>query len=551
MEEFMKTQTKQWFLYGTLFAALGFSVSGTDNKLEGHTNLSATLASKPSAEAEAKLKAQADAIKAARKDGDKTTTTDAAADAARAEEAAKKAPPTQTEAPATTSTAQTVTPASATVTASPQALTAPTVATASANAKARGNGGESTGRTSSTQPAFEDYVTHVDGHDYKVSIIMANGETRAIYSEKPEGSDCKGECGKEARVEIFPAEEGQNLDKIKNKIREELIPKDITRKKNSTKTAAKGDDDDDKDEVSKGYISLKAKVHQRCKHLSEGRSETECKAKEFVRLLKADKKTAKNKKDKDGNKKARFITDGDAETYFNEEIRDGLKDMLTHKFDIKSVEGTTIYERRFELQDINSDLLGEKRQAREDRNSAKDLIKSLLRDIDGEYSDTRKAVSALYKESLEEQKRDALESLTSRNDYAKVQDYPKAQAALASFLENFGLLRTLNSELYSTTSDSLSFARRNGLIDSDPLREITRDMDGFRTALLKDIINNPRILEMGVNSLDSSLAIVTNSARGMRGHSVQSGSVSDSSTAALVRQVLSHGGTGSRGSRGQ
>mgnify|MGYP001237833057 CR=1 FL=1 len=546
----MKTQTKQWFLYGTLFAALGFSVSGTENKIDGSAHFSSQqLATKASPEAEANLKAKRDAVKAA---GATTTTATpdatAAADAARAAEAAKKVPPTQTEDTSTASTSQTVTPASATVQTTPQALTAPAVTTAAA-VKSRGNGGESTGRQTSTQPAFEDYVTHVDGHDYKVSIIMANGETRAIYSEKPEGSDCKGECGKEARVEIFPAAEGQNLDKIKTKIREELIPKDITRKKGG-KTAAKSDDsDDDKDEVSKGYISLKAKVHQRCKHLSEGRSETECKAKEFVRLLKADKKTAKNKKDKDGNKKARFITDGDAETFFNEEIRDGLKEMLTHKFDIKSVEGASVLEQRLELQDINSDLLSEKRQAREDRNSAKGLIKSLLRDIDREYSDTRKAVSALYKESLEEQKRDALESLTSRNDYAKAQDYPKAQAALASFLENFGLLRTLNTELYSTTSDSLSFAKRNGLIDSDSSRDITREMDSFRTLLLKEVINNPRILEMGVNSLDSSLAGVTNSARGMRGN-VSSGAVG-SSTAELVRQVLSNGGTGTRGSRGQ
>tara|TARA_B110001454_G_scaffold219179_1_gene250786 strand:- start:74056 stop:75690 length:1635 start_codon:yes stop_codon:yes gene_type:complete len=544
----MKTQTKQWFLYGTLFAALGFSVSGTDNKLEGHTNLSATLASptKPSAEAEANLKAKADAIKAGRaKEGATVTPTDtaAAAEAARAEEAAKKTPPTQTQESGSTSTTQTVTPASATVS-SPQPLTAPAVATASATVKSRGNGPESTGRASSP-PAFEDYTVHVDGHDYKVSIIMANGETRAIYSEKPEGSDCKGECGKEARIEIFPAAEGQNIDKIKTKIREELIPKDITRKKGS-KTAS-NDDDDDKEEVSKGYIFLKAKVHQRCKHLSEGRLETECKAKEFVRLLKADKK--KVKKDKDGNKKERFVTDGDAETFFNEEIRDGIKEMLTHKFDIKSVEGTSAFEQRLELEDINSDLLSEKRQAREDRNSAKDLIKSLLRDIDGSYSDTRKAVSALYKESLEEQKRDALESLTARNDYAKAQDYPKAQASLASFLENFGLLRTLNTELYSTTSDSLSFARRNGLIDSDSSREISREMDSFRAAILKEFINNPRILEMGVNSLDSSLTGVTNAARGMRGN-VSSGSVSNSGAAALVRQVLSSG-SGSRGSRGQ
>lgn len=550
----MKTQTKQWFLYGTLFAALGFSVSGTENKLDGSAHFSSQQLAKVSPEDDAKLKAQADAVKAAREKTGTTATPDAtaAADAARAAEAAKKVPPTQTENTSTTSTTQTVTPASATVLTTPQALTAPAVTTAAAPTRSRGNGGESSngGRTTPTQPKFEDYTVNVDGkdHTYIIKVIMSDGHSVALYWEKPEGSDCKDECGNPPRPVVFNGETSKNLEQIIAETKK-LIPDDIKRKKGNY-VKVKKEDGEETEEISKGYISLKTKVHLRCKHLSEGRSETECKAKEFVRLLKADKKTAKNKKDKDGNKKARFITDDDAETFFNEEIRDGLKEMLTHKFDIKSVEGSTIYERRFELQDINSDLLDEKRQAREDRNSAKNLIKSLLRDIDGEYSDTRKAVSALYKESLEEQKRDALESLTSRNDYAKAQDYPKAQAALASFLENFGLLRTLNTELYSTTSDSLSFARRNGLIDSDPLREITRDMDGFRTALLKDIINNPRILEMGVNSLDSALAGVTNSARGMRGN-VQSGPVSGSSAAALVRQVLSNSGSGSRTGRGQ
>ena len=541
----MKTQTKQWFLYGTLFAALGFSVSGTDNKIDGSAHFSSLKVVKTSAEADAELEAKRQAILAARaKAGTTAANTNAPAAAAKP---ANNAPPTQLE-EGSAPKLPTVTPSSATVQTSPQALTAPTVSPAVAAVKPRGNGGESSngGRTSKARPAFEDYTVNVDGkdHTYRIEVVMSDGRAIALYSEKHEGSDCKDECGKQPRTKVFSDEASKNLEDIIAQTKK-LIPEDIKQKKGS-KTVKNEDSDDDKEETSKGYISLKSKIHQRCKHLKEGRLETECKTKEFVRLLKADKKTAK-KKDKDGNKKERFITDGDAETYFNEEIHDGLKDMLTHKFDIKSaesIEGFSVLDQHLELRSIKEDLLNEKREAREDRTAAKNLIKSLLRDIDGEYSDTRKAVSSLYKDSLDEQKRDALESLTSRDEYAKAKDYPKAQAALASFLENFGLLRTLDTELYSTTNDSLSFARRNGLIENDPLREITRDMSSFRFDLLNKFINNPRILEMGVNSLDSALAGVTNCARGMRGN-VNCGAA-DSSAAALVKAL-----SGTRTGRGQ
>lgn len=538
----MKVQTKQWFLYGTLFAALGFSVSGNDNKLAGYAHFSSQqLAGKASPEADAQLAAAAEARKAARN----TSATAAPTDAGKPKPQAVQQPQEQT----TSSTTATVTPSSAPVQTSDAAkMTAPAVATASAPAaQSRGNGESSNGGRVATQtaptgtPTFEDYVASVDGHDYKVSIRMANGETHVIYSEKSEGSDCKDECGKEPRVAVIGGDAAQNLSALRTKIREELIPKDIKRKKDAKAGATASDDSDDKEETSKGYITLKAKIHQRCKHLSEGRAETECKAKKFVELLKADKKVAKTK-DKKGNKKERLIKDEDAEQYFKEEIYDGLKEMLVHKFDIRETQGLSLLEQRLDLQDISSDLLNEKREARENRNLAKDLIKDLLRDIDGEYSSTRRTISSLYKESIKEQASEALSNLSARNDYARANDFPKAQAAFASFLENFGLSRTLNTELYSTMSDSLSFAKRNGLLESDSYRDILGGIDSYRASILKDFINNPRILEMGITSLDGALAGVTNSSRGMRGN-VTSGSVGGSNVNALVRQVLSNGGT--------
>ncbi len=533
----MKTQTKQWFLYGTLFAALGFSISGNDNKLDGYAQLSSTqLAPKPSAEAEAKLVAAAEAKKASR------TTADAAkaAEAARAAEAAKTNPPTQVEESAQT-------PADVVVPTSAQ-IAAPPVARASTNdQRTNPRGDTSAARTSAPVAATSaDNDLFVDGHDYKEKLINANGQTTVIYSEKPEGSDCKDECGKSPRVEVIDGEMGSNIAAIKDKLRQQIIPKDIHRKKNAktqTTKTAESSEDDSKATVSKGLTTLRAKIHQRCKHLTKTSSEVSCKSKEFVQLLKSDKKAAKSKKDKDGNKVARLITDEDAETYFNDEIADGLKEMLTHKFDIQPVEGLTVLEQRLRNSELYSEISREKSEARADKRDALALIKSLLRDIDGEYSDTRAAVSGLYKSALREQADEALSNLSNRNDQIRSQDYAGAQSSFASFLANFDYLRGLNTDLYGTMNDGLNFARKNGLLENDSYRDITREMNDFKAAILKEVINNPSILERGINSLDTA---ISNAARGMRGTGVNSGAI-NSGTSSLIRQVLSNGNSGSRG----
>lgn len=489
----MKLQTKQWFLYGTLFAALGFSVSGNDTKLVGSAHFSSqVLAGKPTADAEAELIA--------------------AAEAARLAEAERTRAPIQT--------------ASAT-------LAAPTVAPAS-----RGNGNQSSngGRVATAQqPAFEDYITHVDGHDYKVSIITANGETRAVYSEKTEGSDCKGECVRTAREKVFSGEMSNNIAAIKTAIREELIPKDIRKKKKEDKAST--DDESDDDDDSKGLALLKGKIYKSCRHLNESDMATSCKARKMVELLKADKKKAKNRK-------SRVIEDEDAVAYFNEELREEIKDMLTHKFEYRELRGLTLFEQSFETEENRIELFNEKREAREARNLAKDLIKELLKDIHSDYTETRRAVSSLYKDALKEQTKEALSNLTERDEYARSYDLPRANAALASFVENFGLVKTLDGELYTTLKDGLISARHSGLLENDPYNSILRALNADQSYIRQEYINNPNIFQMGT-SIDSALNSlgVTNSSRGMRGN-VTSGSLPPGATT-LIRVIE---GNNSRGS---
>lgn len=535
----MKTQTKQWFLYGTLFTALGFSISGNDNIVGGAADLSSQqLAAKPSAEIQSQLKAAAEARKATRENATATTPAPQqditkAAEAARAAEAAKTTPPTQVEESATSATTETVVPVSAPVSAEQRT-----------NPRGDSSAARSNGPIAATT---EDHDVFVDGHDYKVKLITANGQTTVIYSEKPEGSDCKDECGKSPRVEVIDGEMGSNIAAIKDKLRQQIIPKDIHHKKTTTTQSSTSafTDDNASSEHSKGLAILRAKIHRRCKHLTKTSSEVSCKSKEFVQLLKADKKSARNKKDKDGNKIARLISDEDAETYFNDEIADGLNEMLTHKFDIQPIEGLTALDQRQLTHELYSEISREKNEARANKREALSLIKSLLRDIDSEYSDTRAAVSGLYETTLRQQADEALSNLSQRNDQIKSQDFAGAQSSFASFLANFDYLRSLNTDLYGTMNDGLNFARRNGLLENDSYRDITREMNEFRAAILKEVINNPSILGTGVNSLDTA---ISNAARGMRGSGVNSGTVG-SGASSLIRQVMTNGGSrgGGRG----
>lgn len=530
----MKTQTKQWFLYGTLFAALGFSISGTNKNIEGSAHLS-QLAAKPSSEAEANLKAAADARKAARGNAAATTTTATpqdmvkAAEAARAAEAAKTTPPTQVEESTTADAATTDT----VVAASAQISAPPVATTSTVQQRTSPRGDASATRSTPTQPNFEEYTVFVDGHNYQVSLVTTNGQTRAIYSEKPEGGNCKGECDLAARVEVFSAEESKSVSDIKTKVEKQLIPKDIYKKKKAKSTEITSDSesvDSEKETASKGLSVLKKRIHDRCRHLTKSSAETKCKVEKFVEILKADKKSAKTKRDKDGNRKPRLITDADAENYFNQELGDDLKDMLTHNFDLKDT-------------DLYSDLRKEKSDAVTSKNNAIKLIKSLLRDIDADYSDTRAAVSTLYKTALDEQRDQVKENLQKRMDFLREKNYSGATASLANLFENMGLLRSLNNDLYPAMNDSLDFARRNGLIENDSYKDIWSSLRQSRAEILREVLDNPDFLRRTeINSLDTA---ISNAARGMRGTGVNSGTIS-SGTSSLIR-VLSNGTTSSRG----
>ena len=153
-----------------------------------------------------------------------------------------------------------------------------------------------------------------------------------------------------------------------------------------------------------------------------------------------------------------------------------------------------------------------------EKTMAKNLIRDLLRSIDGEYKDTRKEISSLYKDSLADQEQEVLSSLRDMGTARSSNDALGFKTSWGSFLENFGFLKSLNTDLYSTMNDSMGFARRNGLVDSDMYRDIMRELTDTRSSVLKDFINNTNLVKQGsADSLDNPGAVVTNALRGLRG----------------------------------
>jgi hypothetical protein len=483
MEEFMKTPLKTWFLYGTLFSALGFTISGNDPKLEGYEQFSSNeripnaqqFATAFTEAEKAKLKAAAAAKK--------TGTTPAAT---------TTAPITTTQPDAKPSTVNTETaPVEVEVTADTTATTvsAPASATVTRTEVQRGNSAstdtrQAPGRVTTTSSSsnnnptkFEDYSVFIeskdgkDGKSYQISLAYGNGKTRVMYYDKAEGRECNGECAGLATVKYFNSE---NIAAIKAQLERETIPQHLfeARKKKSEKSTdtAKSDkegEDTEKAEKTKGEKLLAKEVDQKCSHLSDN-SELECKVKKFVAILKADKRSARSKKDK----KERTITDGEASSYFEANLKDYLKEMLTHNYQARVLSSLDPLQRIADLEDIRED----KRKAEKERSLAKNMIRDLLREIDSEYKETRKEVGSLYKYALEAQ---ASEVAANRREMLTAQesnDMNGYRTGMASFLENFKSLNGLTNDLYGSMNDGLDFARRNGLIDSDIYGDITKEM---------------------------------------------------------------------------
>lgn len=557
----MKSNFKTWFLYGTLFSALGFVVSGNDPQLDGHIQFSSNervpnaqqlataltpaqiaKAKAAAAKREAeKINANTAADSASNNDGDQTIAGEPAA-------TAKQSAPKEEEIPASVVPADPVPIASA---------TAPTSTGASRTSAQRGNNQDSVdtrsapGRitTETARPAkFAEMAIVVEGTEkegkksYNVSLVNKDGITKALYYEQPEGKECS-DCSRNGFIHIFNGENADNFTDVVAQLKYKVIPEAQKSSRETSITSTNSDDEettsDDTEQVdSVGMVILKKKISKRCGRL-DGNAELECKTRKFLEILKAEKKMAR--KDKKHKKKSKIL-DEDAAEYFTAEIKDYLKEMLTHKFSAKVVTSNDSFERR----ELLSEYYDEKRTADKEKTLAKNLIKDLLRQIGSEYDDTRKEISSLYKYSLEEQAQEVQANLIDLKMAKSSNDTLGMQTSWGSFLENFRMLGSINNDLYGPITESLRLANRDHLLESDPFREILREINGTRTDILRDYLNNDKLLNLGSNSALEGPNTATNAARSQRGNGVMSGTMG-SSLSPLNRTGSSFGGRNMRG----
>ncbi|MBL7546051.1 MAG: hypothetical protein JNL11_19685 [Bdellovibrionaceae bacterium] len=451
----MKLPMKQWFLYGTLFSVLGFSLSGHDPRVEGSTHLSQLAP-------------------------------------ATASPAASNATNTGS------STAPAVEHAAATV-----VTTTPAPARGGADSSA-------SGRTVTPAPKpekFNNYSLYVKstGKTYEVQMLSKNDQTQVIYFDKNEGRNCtSSECNRTAAMHIIDGESADDFRKILAKIEFELIPQDEA-KIAKKETASSEDSDKDSDGTSDGRAYLDKTIDKRCKNFKDEILLIDCKVSKFMDILKENKKQ-KNKK------KFPEITDDDAKSYVSDELKTKLKDMLTHKHSVRTL-GRSAY--GLNLEDRNF-IFEEKEKALLEMEKAKNMIAKLLRLSVAGYDETKKEITSLYKESMREQANIALRNLREMSDAKAADNMLGFAKSRGSFMENYNYLGYLDRELYSSMDDNLRWAMSSDYLGDSFGSNLLDSLYTDRESILKAFLNE-RTQSLGSNPLLQGLDAVTNAGRRGRG----------------------------------
>lgn len=527
----MNMQLKKWFLYGTLLSALGFTISGNDPKLEGAVQLSSnerapnTLA-RPSSAATAALDAKAAKARqeAAALVTAKSQTSDAAAAAAAGAET-PAAPPTaekaQTEVPAEGATRSSV------------------VIPDNTQTTERSAPGRTT--TDNKQLKFEQYGFYVekmdiDGKTFNVKLVKGDGSTEAFFYDEAEGKDCQGQCNGVSTRAVFKGETAQNLKDMLGKLEYQIIPKKTAAEKEAAAVVKKKQQDEDEksgDDKKRKKVaaekSLENKIDEKCASKTTEKSELECKTKQFIEVLKAEKRAAKRKKGKeDEDDKKPLITDDIALEYFQTNIKDYLKDLLTHKFATEV--GQSAYETVLQRQTSYYD----KQTALRDKNDATKFIRELLQNLGKEYQDTRKEVASLHREATKEQAEEVMTSLMGMNSARDSGSRLEYINSLLSFNENRNYLSILNQDLFKTISDGSRYANSQGFLSRDYYSDILKDLNLSRNEILRDYITDGKMLNI-TSSLTGIEGPVTNVARCGRGNLACGSVVGTSSSNGLIR----------------
>lgn len=484
----MKTffhNNKKWMLYGSLFSALTFSISGTNPVTEGSANLAAEL---PAAEVRTEAKPAAPKVIRLGKVNEAGIAKPSAA-----------------------STAET-----------PVAVEKLQAAPAVDEKKTSLKSDEHAQEEKSKVQLKEEKNKEIDDINYDITYIKySDGTARAfwIQSSKTEAKECtSNDCRKLDGSKVFSKENAESFSDMLASIKKDILEN----KKDQVKGTKPTDDtDEETEEQSRGQKLLES-INTTCdKGNKEVGEQIECKVDKYLVYL--------NKK-LDKQKKKVEITDDEALDFFTENLKDGLKEMLTHKFAMPVVYNNDSYDQYSTAMELNE----EKALARKEKDKAVKLIKNLLRNLGSKYKDVRKEVSKLYNESVTDQAKEALMNYRDMKLAEKNKDLVGQRYNFGSFVMNDEFLRSLDKDLYSGISSGLYDSRKT--MDSSFLSQIMRELNNSHTGICQTYSReigqsiDTCGTSTGVSSTDSLSNLIRNSvsnaSRGGRGDvnsAVQSG----------------------------
>ncbi len=433
---------KKWLLYGSLLSTLGFTISGTKPLTEGQISLSQesppTVVATP------------------------TKAPDQTAPAARAI-VSPIAVTASSKPPAAPSTQA--------------ASTTPTTATTSRDEAKEQTINASSGKKEIKYKILQREILR-NKYDIRILEDETNGSVAIYRPSETEGKTCEG-CEKTYSTIPLDSQTKGNIDAIVESIEQDLIAR---KKIESSKTKAKealtekraaAADDEDIEEETSASDRLLESINTACdKNDKEAARQIECKVNKYITLL-------NRRLDKSKDKNKIVIDDDKALDFFNDNIKEGLKDMLTHKFVMPMIYNNDVYDRY----SMNMEFNEEKVAAKKEQEKAISLIKKLMKELGSKYKNVRKEIAELHKDATREQAKDALFNYAQLKQAEKNKDKVGMASNYGSFIMNDDFLRSLDQNLFSDLSSGINDSRRLKLLDNGSYDEIMRLLNNSHSGL--------------------------------------------------------------------
>jgi hypothetical protein len=423
---------KKWLLYGSLLSTLGFTISGTNPRTEGQISLSA------------------------------------------------ESPPAAAAAPERAAPAvKTITPPSAAST-SPSPTPAIALPSTSAASKVQNKGQTINASNGKNEILYKTLQRDILKNRYDIRILEdeTNGSFAIYRPVDTEGKTCEG-CEKTYSTIPLDSQTKGNIDAIVNSIEQDLITrkkiestKTTTKEEPPKKKAADGADDVVEEDTSASDRLLES-INTACdKSDKEAARQIECKVNKYITLL-------NRRLDKSKDKNKVVIDDDKALDFFNDNIKEGLKDMLTHKFVMPMVYNNDVYDRY----SMNMEFNEEKATAKKEQEKAISLIFKLMKELGSKYKNVKKEIAELHKDATREQAKDALLNYTQLKLAEKNKDKLGMASNYGSFVMNDEFLRSLDQNLFSDLSSGINDARRLKLLDNGSYDDIMRQLNNSHSGL--------------------------------------------------------------------